>query len=79
VTEQRVKRRPVQAQSTAIARAVARICNNERASFGVMSGHDRKTLSALGLVKQAKSLVEQALQIDADALDGSASNCLGML
>ena len=62
-----------------MARAVARICNNERASFGVMSGHDRKTLSALGLVKQAKSLVEQALQMGANALDGSASNCLGML
>jgi len=31
------------------------------------------------LVKQAESLVEQALKIDADALDGSASNCLGML
>jgi len=24
---------------------MARICNDERASFGVMSGHDRKTLS----------------------------------
>ena len=33
----------------------------------------------MGLVKQAKPLVEQALQIDADALDGSAYNCLGML
>jgi len=33
VTEQCVKRRPIQAQSTAIARAMARICNDERASF----------------------------------------------
>ena len=33
----------------------------------------------MGLVKQAKSLVEQALQIDANARDGSAYNCLGML
>ena len=45
VTEQRVKRRPIWAQCTAIARAMARICKDERASFGVMSGHDRKTLS----------------------------------
>ena len=36
------------AQSTAIARAMARICNDERATFGVMSGHDRKTLSLSG-------------------------------
>jgi len=27
---------------------MARICNDERASFGVMSGHDRKTLSLSG-------------------------------
>jgi tetratricopeptide (TPR) repeat protein len=36
-------------------------------------------LGALGLVKQAKTLYEQALQIDAKALDGSALNSLGVL
>ena len=33
------------AQSTAIARAGARICKEERVRFGVVSGHDRKTLT----------------------------------
>ena len=32
-------------QSTAMAWAMAIICNDEWASFGVMSGHDRKILS----------------------------------
>ena len=36
-------------------------------------------LGALGLVKQAKSLYEQAIQIDGKALDGSAYNSLGVL
>jgi tetratricopeptide (TPR) repeat protein len=36
-------------------------------------------LGALGLVKQAKGLYEQAIQIDAKALDGSAYNSLGVL
>ena len=45
VPEQRARRRPIEAQSAAIARAMARIGNDERASTGVMSGHDRKTLS----------------------------------
>ena len=36
-------------------------------------------LGALGLVKQAKGLYEQAMQIDANALDGSAYNSLGVL
>jgi tetratricopeptide (TPR) repeat protein len=36
-------------------------------------------LGALGLVKQAKGLYEQALQIDAKALEGSAYNSLGVL
>ena len=40
---------------------------------------EKRGFSAVGLVKQAKSLVEQALQIDANARDGSAYNCLGML
>jgi tetratricopeptide (TPR) repeat protein len=36
-------------------------------------------LSALGLVKQAKALYEAAIQIDGDALEGSAYNSLGVL
>ena len=36
-------------------------------------------LGALSLVKQAKALYEQAIQIDAKALDGSAYNSLGVL
>jgi tetratricopeptide (TPR) repeat protein len=36
-------------------------------------------LGALGLAKQAKALYEQAMQIDARALDGSALNSLGVL
>jgi tetratricopeptide (TPR) repeat protein len=36
-------------------------------------------LGALGLVKQAKADYEQAIQIDAKALDGSACNSLGVL
>ncbi len=36
-------------------------------------------LGALSLVKQAKALYEQALKLDADALDGSAYNSLAVL
>lgn len=36
-------------------------------------------LGALNLVKQAKSLYESAIQIDGNALDGSAYNSLGVL
>jgi tetratricopeptide (TPR) repeat protein len=36
-------------------------------------------LGALPLVKQAKALYEQAIQIDGKALDGSAYNSLGLL
>jgi tetratricopeptide (TPR) repeat protein len=36
-------------------------------------------IGALGLVKQAKADYEQAIQIDAKALDGSAYNSLGVL
>lgn len=36
-------------------------------------------LGALGLVKQAKALYEAAIQIDGNALDGSAYNSLGVL
>jgi hypothetical protein len=45
VPEQRVKRHLIQAQSAAIARSMASICNDEQGSFDVMSGHDRNTLS----------------------------------
>ncbi len=45
MAKQRSKRRPIEARSTAIAWAMASIRNDERASFGVMSGHDRKILS----------------------------------
>ena len=33
------------AQSAAIARAMASLCNDERGCFGVQGGHGRKTLS----------------------------------
>lgn len=36
-------------------------------------------LGALGLVKQAKALYESSIQIDGNALDGSAYNSLGVL
>ncbi len=36
-------------------------------------------LGALGLVKQARALYEQAIRIDGNALDGSAYNSLGVL
>jgi tetratricopeptide (TPR) repeat protein len=36
-------------------------------------------LGALGLVKQAKALYEEAIRIDGDVLDGSAYNSLGVL
>ena len=36
-------------------------------------------LGALGLVKQAKAIYEQAIQIDGKVLDGSAYNSLGVL
>jgi tetratricopeptide (TPR) repeat protein len=36
-------------------------------------------LGALGLVKQAKGLYEQAIRIDGNVLDGSAYNSLGVL
>jgi len=45
VTERRANGCPIWAQSAAAARAMARICNDERAPSGAMSGHDRKTLS----------------------------------
>lgn len=40
---------------------------------------ERGGLGALGLVKQAKAIYEQAIQIDGKALDGSAYNSLGVL
>lgn len=41
--------------------------------------NEKGGLGALGLVKQAKAIYEQAIQIDAKALDGSALNSLGVL
>jgi len=52
VAEQRARRRPIKAQSTAIAGAMANICNAERASSGVMSGHDRKILSLSAVARR---------------------------
>jgi hypothetical protein len=40
VSEQVAKTRPIKAQSADIAGAMASICNDERARFGGMSGHD---------------------------------------
>jgi tetratricopeptide (TPR) repeat protein len=40
---------------------------------------ERGGLGALSLVKQAKALYESAIQIDGNALDGSAYNSLGVL
>ncbi len=45
VSEQRPQTCLIKAQSTAIARAMASICNAERVRLGVVSGHERKTLS----------------------------------
>jgi hypothetical protein len=43
--EQCARKWSIKAQSAAIARAMASICNAERALSGVMSAHERKTLS----------------------------------
>jgi len=40
---------------------------------------ERGGIGALGLVKQAKAIYEQAIRIDGNALDGSAYNSLGVL
>lgn len=40
---------------------------------------ERGGLGALGLVKQAKALYEEAIRIDGNVLDGSAYNSLGVL
>jgi hypothetical protein len=39
-SEQVAKTCPIEAQSAAIARVIASICNDERARFGNMSGRD---------------------------------------
>lgn len=41
VPERRAKRCPIQAQSAVIARAMARICNDDRTTFCVIGGHER--------------------------------------
>ena len=45
VPERRVETSWIQAQSAAIAQAMASICNDEPGRFGVQGGHGRKTLS----------------------------------
>ncbi|MGV3572831.1 MAG: hypothetical protein ACO1PB_19720 [Ramlibacter sp.] len=47
----------------------------------IVSSHagEKGGLGALGLVKQAKALYEEAIRIDGNALDGSAYNSLGVL
>ena len=59
--EQRARRRLIEAQSAAIARAMASICNDERSPFGVMSGHDRKTLSLSGPSRPLKQRLAQTV------------------
>ncbi len=49
VTEQTAQRRPIKAQSAAVARATASICNAEWAPLGGMSGHDGLTHTFPGL------------------------------
>jgi hypothetical protein len=70
VSEQRARRRPIEAQSAAIARAMASICNDELAPSGLMSGHDRKTLSLSGRAKRCSRLLAQRRPIDAQNLSG---------
>ena len=48
VPERRVKAPLIEAQSAAIARAMASICNDEQGCFGVQGGHWQKTLSLSG-------------------------------
>ena len=56
---------------------MASICNNEQALFGVMSGHDRKTLS-LSLHRDAFRQVARHVHIGALAsAPRSASGCSG--
>ena len=59
--EQRPKTCPIQAQSTPIATAMGSICNDKRVRFGVVSGHDRKTLS-LSVPERISNLPEQHLK-----------------
>ena len=47
---------------------MASICNDERAPFGVMSGHDRKTLSLSGQTECAQAIRQAA----SDATAGNA-------
>ena len=74
-----VKTRPIKAQSAAIARAMASICNAEWARFGGMSGHGRfvRTFSVIGALCLAAAGVAQAQSVstevqashDSDGLD----------
>ena len=76
VSEQRTKTCPIKAQSTAIARAMARICNAERVRFGVVSGHERKTLSLSVVVVPAAGAVDvgHGCRLDGNAQRLAAHN-----
>ena len=63
VLEQRAETHLIQAQSAAIALAMASICNNEQGCFGVMSGHERKTLRLSGQQLFQLAAFEQLVQV----------------
>lgn len=62
----------IEAQSTAIARAMARICNDEQRCFGVQGGHGQKTLSLSALPRAAVRCARWrlAVQVAANAMRG---------
>ena len=70
--ERCVKTPLVEAQSTAIARAMARICNDGQRCFGVQGGHGQKTLSLSGLPRAAVRCARWrlAVQVAANAVRG---------
>ncbi len=51
MSEQTAQTPLIQAQSTAMARAMARICNAEQGCLGGMSGHERFALKLSGLAQ----------------------------
>ena len=60
VAEQTVQTRPIKAQSTAIARAMARICNAEWVCLGGMRGHGGFALTLSGLKAATPSAIPPA-------------------
>ena len=72
MSEQRAIRRLIEAQSAAIARAKACICNEEQVCYGVMSGHDRKTLS-LSVESLASGFARTPERLTACALRATAA------